>query len=342
MMQSSRHVNLSQYNSFAFPAMCPRFYQPKTLDELKWAIAQQTGDFYILGEGSNTLFTDKITTNIIQPVLKGIQVTELDTSYQLSVMCGENWHDFVSFCVESGYDGLENLALIPGSVGAAPVQNVGAYGVELSSIVKEVKWLEFQTNEVHLLNNKECEFHYRDSIFKNKLAGLGCIIEVTFELLKDWTPNIHYAGLDTLPKNCVSQDIFKKVIEIRQAKLPNPKELPNAGSFFKNPIVSQEHYHKLQCKYADMPSYLQPDGQYKLAAGWLIEQAGLKGYEENGVGVHKNQALVLVNYHSAEGITIINLAKKVQQTVLDKFNVELIPEVRLLSSRGLLLLEQCK
>lgn len=342
MTQTFHQFDLTEHNSFSFPAICPTFFEPTNLADLIKIIEQQTAPFYILGEGSNTLFVEQMTTDVIHPKFEGITVQEESEYVDITAMCGENWHNFVQFCVESGYPGLENLALIPGSIGAAPVQNIGAYGVEVSDVIKHVKWLDFDTQQTRIINNENCKFGYRDSIFKNKLANKGCIIEVVFRLKKFWQPKLNYAGLDELSNDCTLQDVFNKVISIRQSKLPNPIELPNAGSFFKNPILTSEHYQQLKDQYPSMPSYLHNNGQYKVAAGWLIEQSGLKGLKIEGVGVHEKQALVLVNYKSREGQCIIRLAKHVQNVVERKFNIMLTPEVRLLSKTGLVLLEQCK
>lgn len=331
---------LTRHNSFAFPAICPAFYQPTNLEELNEIISELSSPFYVLGEGSNTLFSEQTTTTILQPNFKGIAVQENNDFVLISAQCGENWHDLVSFCVENNYYGLENLALIPGSVGAAPVQNIGAYGTELANVIEHVSWYEFESQSIKKLDKAACQFAYRDSIFKNALANKGVIVEVTLRLSKHWQPNLTYRGLDTLPENVSAKDVFQKVIEIRQSKLPDPDKLPNAGSFFKNPVVEKQVYNQLNEQYPDMPAYHQENGTVKLAAGWLIEKSGLKGFTKDAVGVDKTQALVLVNYGSKNGQDIIQLAKHVQNQVLAKFDIFLQPEVRLLSSHGLFQLTQ--
>lgn len=333
---------LTRHNSFAFPAICPAFYQPESLQELNDIVKQLPSPFYVLGEGSNTLFAEQTTTPILQPNFKGITVEEHDDFVLLSAKCGENWHELVNFCVENNYYGLENLALIPGSVGAAPVQNIGAYGTEIADIVEHVSWYEFETKKIRTLSKQACQFAYRDSIFKNSLANKGIIIEVTLRLSKKWQANLTYRDLDTLPIDASANDVFQKVIEIRQSKLPDHNKLPNAGSFFKNPVVAKQLYNKLLTNFPDMPAYPQENGTVKLAAGWLIEKSGLKGFRVGDVGVAQTQALVLVNYDSKNGQDIIKLAKYVQAQVQLKCDIFLQPEVRLLSSKGLFQLTQCK
>jgi UDP-N-acetylmuramate dehydrogenase len=331
-----QEYDLSRHNSFAFPAICPAFYQPHSLSELEEILEHLTSPFYILGAGSNTLFTETTTTAILQPDFHGITVKDDGEFVLVSAQCAENWHALVSFCVENHYYGIENLALIPGSVGAAPVQNIGAYGTELADVIDHVLWYEFDNKTIKKLNRSACQFGYRDSIFKKQLAGKGLIVEVTIRLAKQWQANLTYRGLDELPNDATAKDVFDKVMAIRQAKLPDPTTLPNAGSFFKNPVVEKQTFQALKVKYPTIPAYPQDNGKVKLAAGWLIEQSGLKGYRAGDVGVAETQALVLVNYASKNGQDIIHLAQYVQRQVLAKFDIFLQPEVRLLSSNGLI------
>lgn len=341
-MNILHQYQLQPHNSFALSAICPVFLQPRSIDELINMTPHLTSPFYVLGEGSNTLFIEKETTVILQPKIKGIEVEEIGDDVFVTAKCGENWHQLVSYCTFHGFYGLENLALIPGSVGAAPVQNIGAYGTELADVVEQVTWLEFASSKIKTLSNQDCYFSYRDSIFKHALANKGVILDVTFRLSKKWKANLTYGGLDTLPENVSAKTVFEKVIAIREAKLPAPKKLPNAGSFFKNPIVDVKIFNQLKAQYENMPAYPQEDNKVKLAAGWLIEKAGLKGLRVGDVGIDKTQALVLVNYGSDDGKDLVELAKYVQQTISDKFNVFLQAEVRLLSQNGLVQLEQCK
>lgn len=333
-MELSHQFSLQNYNSFNIKAISPTIYFPKTIADLVQLPDLNDKPFYILGEGSNTLFTDSDAPIIIKPDFKGITISTTPNCYIVSVGAAENWHDFVCLCIEQGMYGLENLALIPGSVGAAPVQNIGAYGLELSQFCTRVKWFEFSSSEIKVLNNEDCEFSYRDSIFKKALHNKGVIIEVIFSFPKAWEANLSYAGLGDLGDNPSARQVMDKVISLRQAKLPDPSKLPNAGSFFKNPIVNEEKLQLLKKNHPKIPYYPQGNGLIKLAAGWLIDQAGLKGYRKQGVGVHENQALVLVNYASEEGKDIVALAHYVQQKVLTKFNILISPEVRMITVQG--------
>ncbi len=290
--------------------------------------------FYVIGEGSNTLFVDGQSPDLIKVALKGIDVVETQDSFVLTVGAGENWHSLVKFTIENDMPGLENLALIPGSVGAAPIQNIGAYGSEISMFCQSVNWFAFDERQLVTMTGEECQFGYRDSIFKGALKGKGLVTHVTLSLPKQWRPKLTYSGLDVLPENCCARQVMEKVIEIRESKLPDPAKLANCGSFFKNPIVHKSLFEKLISKYPTMPSYSVNESAMKLAAGWLIEQAGLKGYRSGDAGVHEKQALVLVNYGNAEGKEMIALAQMIIASVKEKFDVVLSPEVRLVSALG--------
>jgi UDP-N-acetylmuramate dehydrogenase len=333
-MELSHQISLQKYNSFNVNAVSSTIYFPKTIADLEQLPLLNDDSFYILGDGSNSLFVDECAPLIIKPEFKGINISESTDSYTVSVGAAENWHALVCLCINKGIFGLENLALIPGSVGAAPVQNIGAYGLELSKFCKQVKWFDLSKKEVKTLTNEQCQFSYRDSIFKNELHNKGIITEVIFSFPKEWRPNLSYAGLSELDENSCAQQVMDKVIALRQAKLPDPDILPNAGSFFKNPIVSEAKLNSLKIIYPKIPYYPQNKGTVKLAAGWLIEQVGLKGYRENGVGVHEAQALVLVNYSSEQGQNIVELAKYVQQQVLSQFDISISPEVRMITATG--------
>ena len=333
-MDLKQQFSLKHLNSFNVQAICPSIYCLDKLEDLLHLPNLSNMNYYILGEGSNTLFVDQQVPIIIKPNFKGINVTETKDSYRMTIGAGENWHELVCYCLSNGIYGLENLALIPGSVGAAPVQNIGAYGVEFSDFCSSVKWYDFNSKVIKTLSNKKCLFAYRDSIFKQELHNQGIIIEVELNFPKLWKANLSYAGLSELGLNPTPLQVMEKVIQLRQAKLPDPEQLPNAGSFFKNPIVARSKLEKLQNMYPEIPYYLQPDDQIKLAAGWLIEKAGLKGYRICNVGVHENQALVLVNYGSNHGKDIIQLAQYVQGKVLEKFDICIDPEVRLITQQG--------
>jgi len=333
-MHSNQNYSLQSSNSFNIKTSCSRIYFPSSLAELQQLPDLMTENFYILGEGSNTLFVEAKAPIIIQPKFSGIDILEQNDHFIVTVGAAENWHELVCFCLEQGFYGLENLALIPGSVGAAPVQNIGAYGVDFADYCLDVHWFEFASKTIKVLNKEACHFAYRDSIFKQALYNKGLITQVTFRFPKQWQANLVYAGLDVLPKDSTAKQVMMQVIKLRSSKLPDPKILPNAGSFFKNPVVSAENFAQLTKQYPNMPNYPQKNGEVKLAAGWLIEQAGLKGYRYQGVGVHQHQALVLVNYDSDRGADIISLAKYIQRKVSDKFAVFITPEVRMISEQG--------
>ena len=333
-MELSTQFPLQDNNSFHVKATCPTIYFPKTLLDLKQLPDLTTKPFYILGDGSNTLFIEQLAPIIIKPDFTGITITETANNYIVNVGAGENWHELVCSCLAKGIFGLENLALIPGSVGAAPVQNIGAYGVELSDFCSHVKWFEFANKTIKTLSAVQCQFSYRDSIFKQALQNKGIIIEVELTFPKAWQANLSYAGVSELAQNVSATEIMNKVISLRQAKLPDPNKLPNAGSFFKNPVVTEKKLEILKKTYPHIPCYPQAKGQVKLAAGWLIDQTGLKGYRQNGVGIHKHQALVIVNYESERGGDIVTLAEYVQQHVFDMFDILISPEVRMITAQG--------
>lgn len=330
------HVNfpLQSLNSLNVPATTAEILLPASVNELFDLTREKSAKSYILGEGTNTLFCDVKAPTIIKPSLLGIEVTENDQYFSISVACAENWHNFVEFAINQGMYGLENLALIPGSVGAAPVQNIGAYGVEVGDFIDRVTWFDFAKQKLVDFTKAECHFGYRSSIFKQKLSGKGIITHVHFLLPKAWQRVVSYQGLNELRSSATAPEIMAKVIQLRQTKLPDPKHLPNAGSFFKNPIVSENTFNDLQQQHKTMPFYRQANGSIKLAAGWLIEQSGLKGVRQGGVGVHDNQALVIVNYESSQGKNIVAFAHLIQETVLKKFNIHLVPEVRFIACDG--------
>ncbi len=333
-MRSNQEYSLKTSNSFNIQANCSRIYFPTSLAELQQLPDLATENFYILGEGSNTLFVESQAPIIIQPKFTGISIVEQDDCFLVTAGAAQNWHDLVLFCLRQGIYGLENLALIPGCVGAAPVQNIGAYGVEFADYCQQVHWYEFASKTVQSLSKQACEFGYRDSVFKKELYNKGIITEVIFKFPKKWQANLSYAGLDLLAKDSSAAQVMEKVIALRSSKLPDPKALPNAGSFFKNPVVSASIFTRLQQQYPNIPCYPQQNGDIKLAAGWLIDQAGLKGFRHHGVGVHQQQALVIVNYASEDGADIIRLAKFIQRKVMQQFSVLITPEVRMVSQQG--------
>ncbi len=333
-MKLSHQFYLQNNNSFNVEAVTPTIYFPESVSDLESLPDFGKQPFYILGDGSNTLFVEQNAPIIIKPNFHGISITETAEFHIVKAGAAENWHDLVCLCIEKEIYGLENLALIPGSVGAAPVQNIGAYGLELSDFCTEINWFEFSTKKIITLNNEQCRFSYRDSVFKQELYNKGVITDVVLKLPKAWQANLSYAGISELDENCSAKQVMEQVISLRENKLPNPAVLPNAGSFFKNPIISEAQLIELQDKYPDLPYYKQQNGLVKLAAGWLIEKTGLKGFSEKGVGVHEKQALVIVNYSSDKGIDIVMLAKQIQQKVLSQFSVKISPEVRMITING--------
>lgn len=339
-MKSASLFQLKDSNSFSVASKTVCIHMPANESELKALADISQQPFYIMGEGSNTLFLDDKAPVIIRPDFKGISIEEYSEHYLVRVGAGENWHQLVCTCIKQGVAGLENLALIPGSVGAAPVQNIGAYGVEFADYCSYVDWFEFSSQTMQRLTSAQCKFGYRDSIFKQALYNQGVITAIGLTLKKKWHANLSYSGLDALTSDVTPVEVMEQVIAIRQSKLPDPRLIPNAGSFFKNPVVSTSLYQQLKDRFPDMPFYPQKNGAIKLAAGWLIEQTGLKGFCQNGAGVHAKQALVLINKGGASGRDIVNLALYVQKKVLEMFAVNLLPEVRLISEQGELTLDE--
>lgn len=292
--------------------------------------------YLVLGGGSNILFTKDFKGVIIKVCNKGIEIHAETKDYvEVQADAGENWDDLVAHCVEAGYGGLENLSLIPGNVGASPVQNIGAYGVELKDHFVSLDFFDFDTKTIKTYFSKDCNFSYRNSIFKNELKGKGIVTKVKFRLAKNPEIKISYGSikdeLDSMGKKTSGIKVVREaVIRIRRSKLPDPVELGNAGSFFKNPVVDKNKYNELKRKLPELVAYPQEDGSWKLAAGWLIEHFGWKGYRHKNFGVHKNQALVLVNYGKASGRDIFNLSEEIKKSIQAETGVELEREVNIL------------
>ena len=331
-MNIQHNISLKPYNTFGIDVKAKTFFEVNTLEELK-QIIQKENNFFLLGGGSNMLLTKDIKNPVLHLNLKGLNIIkENKYSVYVEANAGENWHDFTQWTLKQNFGGLENLSLIPGNVGTCPIQNIGAYGVEVKDTIYKVKALEITTGKIVTFKNNECEFDYRNSIFKSKVKEKYIITSVVFKLTKtEHKLNYNYGAIkEELAKNNIVkpniQDISKAIIFIRNAKLPNPKELGNSGSFFKNPIVPKSLFLKIQKDNPKMPFYLVGE-QYKIPAGWLIEQSGFKGKRFDDAGVHKNQALVLVNYGNATGKDILNLAKKIQQTIKELFYIDLEMEV---------------
>ena len=335
-MNILKNISLKPFNTFGIDVKARQFVDIISIDELK-EIIKKENEFFLLGGGSNLLLTDDIQKTVIHINTKGIEVIrETNDHVYVKVHAGENWHHFVLWCIEHNYGGVENLSLIPGNVGTAPIQNIGAYGVELKDVMHSLEALEIESVVAKIFSNKECEFGYRNSVFKNKLKGKYVITSVTFELTKNTHKlNSSYGAIQTeLDKNKIKnptiKDISDAVITIRQSKLPDPEEIGNSGSFFKNPVISICDFKRLQKEYPKIPHYVISNKEIKVPAGWLVEQCGFKGKRFGDAGVHKNQALVLVNYGKATGKEILELSKKIQSSVLEKFRIKLDAEVNIL------------
>jgi UDP-N-acetylmuramate dehydrogenase len=334
MMQQD--VKLQSYNTFGFPISCQLFATIKTEQDflsLRDSPAFQQKKM-ILGGGSNVLFTHDFDGLIIWNQLKGIEkIKEDEHNIWLKVGAGEVWHDFVMYCVNNDIGGIENLSLIPGYVGAAPMQNIGAYGTETKDVCESVSFIDFEHGKTQQLNAAACQFDYRESIFKQELKEKVFITSVTFKFSKKHEVNTKYGAIEeelallNITHPSIKQ-VSDAVIKIRSNKLPDPKKLGNAGSFFKNPIVSEQLAATLKQNHPNIPCYPVPQGA-KLAAGWLIEQAGWKGHTSGYVGVHQKQALVLVNYGGGVGNDILTLSEQIQADVFKKFGVTLEREVNL-------------
>lgn len=289
--------------------------------------------YLLLGEGSNCVFIDDFDGRVLRYDVKGIDVEEDTNGFRVAVKAGENWHELVVFCIRKGIFGFENLALIPGTVGAAPIQNIGAYGVEVDQFVERVDCIDLSDGRFYSLTHQECQFGYRDSVFKRNVKGDVLIDTVVFYLPKQWQPVTHYGELSKL-NNPSAQSIFDKVVEVRRQKLPDPAKIGNAGSFFKNPLVSRKHLASLRCDWVEMPYYEVNQSSVKVPAAWLIDKLGFKGRKEGGIGCHPNQALVLTNDGSGTGEQLITLATEIQQTINAEFSISLENEVRLIGKQG--------
>lgn len=323
-------------NTFHLPVYAKSVVTVTNVEQLlaSYHDAQSQGlPILILGQGSNTLFCQNFAGMVIINRITGITIEEQPEAWSLTVAAGEIWHQLVKFTIEHHMPGLENLAMIPGCVGSAAIQNIGAYGVEFEKVADYVELVELKTG--NLIRISDGHYGYRDSIFKSTYRDGYVVVKVAIKLIKQWQPILSYGELTQLdPSQIDAKMIFDKVCAIRAAKLPNPDVLGNGGSFFKNPLVSQAQVESLLQKYPNMPYYQQTSGQIKLAAGWLIDQCGLKGYQLGGAAVHDKQALVLVNKQGATAQDVIDLARLVKNTVLQKFAVFLSPEIRFIGATG--------
>ena len=328
-------VSLKTYNSFGVAAEAALFAVAKTIEDLQSILNDQRFTFaWILGGGSNTLFCDKPKFPIIHLAISGIEITEEQgDEVVIKAGAGVNWHELVLWSLEKGFGGLENLALIPGNVGASPIQNIGAYGVELQEVFESCTLVNRNDQSIETYDKKACQFGYRDSIFKHELKNKVVITDVSLRLKKEnYRLNTSYGVIAKLLESKEistpsPKDIADVVIDIRTKKLPDPKKLGNAGSFFKNPIVDFEQFEELKSSFSNIPHYAQPNKKFKIPAAWLIEQVGLKGTRNGDVGTHKHHALVLVNFGNASGLDIKAYSQMVQQTVEKHFKIHLQPEV---------------
>lgn len=337
MVSISENISLKSYNTFGIDVYAKNFCVVNNKAELIELIQHQLSDFskyLILGGGSNILFTQNFDGLVIKNEIKGINIIEeTDDDIYLEVKSGTVWHDLVMYCVEHNYQGVENLALIPGTVGAAPVQNIGAYGVEIKSVLEQVHLVDLNDASELILDNKSCRFGYRDSVFKNELKGKYFIDAVVLKLKKQhFDFKTSYGSIideiGTKPINI--QTIADAVIAIRSSKLPNPNVLGNAGSFFKNPEISKTDFYNIQQEYPNVPHYIISDELIKIPAAWLIEQCGFKGKVFGNTGSHAQQCLVIVNYGNAKGNEILEHAHRVIQAVDAKFGIKLTPEVNII------------
>ncbi len=329
-MQQLQAQDARLYSTFRFAATLQRVTLLSSLAELQ-AYQPETTPL-VLGEGSNSIFLADYQGEIVRYLAAGVTESVQQEQLLLHVEAGHNWHQLVMKMAGAGWWGLENLALIPGSVGAAPVQNIGAYGVEFADCCVYVDFYHWQQRAVIRLSRADCQFGYRDSIFKQQLAGQGLIVAVGLQLTRHGRAVTRYQGLEQLTADCSPLDVTSAVIALRQSKLPDPAQLANCGSFFKNPLLSASQFQLLKASYPTLPNYPQPDGSYKVAAAWLIEQSGFKGYRLGGVGCYERQPLVLVNYGQGTAVELLALVNAILHKVRQQFGIELEPEVRMMQA----------
>lgn len=338
-MQMEKNKSLQEYNTFGIDVKAKLFATFNSVTELIDLLSHEnlrSEKHLILGGGSNLLFTSNFDGVVLKNEINGIELVKEDEEYYyVEAGAGENWHEFVLYCIEKGWAGLENLSLIPGCVGASPMQNIGAYGVEIKDRFEELQALNISTKEVETFRSKDCQFGYRESIFKGTLKNQYIITSVTFRLFKSPQLNTSYGAIEDMLKEMnvtapTIKDVSDAVISIRSSKLPDPAEIGNSGSFFKNPVITNEQFELLKSEYPEIVSYPAGPDHRKVAAGWLLDHAGWKGYKEQNYGVHKNQALVLVNYGGAEGSKIYELSARIVESIKSKYGIQLEREVNIL------------
>ncbi|HKK11854.1 MAG TPA: UDP-N-acetylmuramate dehydrogenase [Flavobacteriaceae bacterium] len=337
-MHIQQNIPLKPYNTFGIDVTAKYFVSVNSVDDLIEVLKlKDYPNKFILGGGSNMLLTKDVDALVIHINLKGIEiVSKNNRAVIVKANAGENWHEFVLWCLERNFGGVENLSLIPGNVGSAPIQNIGAYGVELKDVFLSCAAIDLKSRTLKTFSKEDCKFGYRESIFKREAKGQYIITSITLQL----TSNHHefhtdYGAISSQLKHMrvvapTVQDISKAVIAIRQSKLPDPKKIGNSGSFFKNPIIPVQQFNTLRAIFPEIPSYVVSENEIKVPAGWLIEKAGFKGKTFGNYGVHKKQALVLVNYGSAKGTDILKLARLIQKTVNRIFNIEVETEVNII------------
>jgi UDP-N-acetylmuramate dehydrogenase len=336
-MQVQENFQLKKYNTFGIDVLAKYFSTFTSAEELELLLddSKSIAHTMILGGGSNILFTKNFEGLLLKNDIPGIALVNKDEEHvYVKVGAGVNWHSFVMYCVDHNYAGIENLSLIPGNVGASPMQNIGAYGVEITDVFYKLEAFHVQEKVQQIFTASDCEFGYRESVFKKKYKGMFAILNVTFRLRKSPVFNISYGAIEEELKRMRVDKLSIKtisdaVINIRTSKLPDPGLIGNAGSFFKNPEISKHQLHQLKRIEPGIPSYKINDDTFKIPAGWLIEQCGWKGYRKGDAGCYEKQALVLVNYGSASGKEIYELSEEIRKSVLKRFEVELEREVNI-------------
>ncbi|MEX6625571.1 UDP-N-acetylmuramate dehydrogenase [Tenacibaculum salmonis] len=335
-MNIQENISLKNYNTFGIHVNAKRFISIDSLYSLQQLLKSEK-DVFLISGGSNMLLTKDIEKLVVHLNLKGISIDrENENDIYITVNAGENWHEFVLWCVSQDYGGIENLSLIPGNVGTCPIQNIGAYGVEVKDTINRVEAIDIETGKLVTFSNDDCKFGYRNSIFKNIAKDKYIITSVCFQLTKkDHKLTTSYGAIEAefLSKNIKNptiKNVSDAVIAIRNSKLPDPKKIGNSGSFFKNPVISKLQFEKIKKDFPNIPSYKVSDTEIKVPAGWLIEKCGFKGKKFGNYGVHEKQALVLVNYGNATGIEIYKLAQNIQKTIKDTFSIDLEIEVNII------------
>ncbi|MFI3261924.1 MAG: UDP-N-acetylmuramate dehydrogenase [Rikenellaceae bacterium] len=332
-MKTEKDINIKHLNTFGISVKAKNYIEIENIDDLKFFFLENKGEWFVIGGGSNILFTKDYQGTLLRLVSNKISVLRCEgDAVFIKSDAGVVWDDFVDYTIKNNYYGIENLSYIPGTVGASPVQNIGAYGVEAKDAIHEVEYFNTETLEVETIAGTDCEFGYRHSIFKTTLKTKAIVLSVTYKLSAIFTPNLSYGGLKQFFENdnsLTACSLRNKIIEIRKEKLPDPEEIGNGGSFFKNPVIPVSKFEELQSLYPQIPSYTVTNG-VKIPAAWLIENCGWKGKRFGDAGVHKNQALVLVNCGNATGNEVLEISKGIQHDVALKFGIEIFPEINIL------------